>query len=78
MAIPLQQLSPAPGNQFPPVDEQLDYLQKGAAEIIRLSRLIRYTDNAGGARFSRTIAPTRPEGTAAPTKSVSSISMYAR
>jgi tyrosyl-tRNA synthetase len=41
MAIPLQQLSPAPapGNQFPPVDEQLDYLQKGAAEIIRISDL---------------------------------------
>jgi len=26
-------------NSFPPVDEQLDYLQKGAAEIIRLSDL---------------------------------------
>src|SRR6202522_3648711 len=40
MAIPVQP-SPtqAPGNQFPPVDEQLDYLQKGAAEIIRLSDL---------------------------------------
>src|ERR1700677_1557115 len=41
MAIPLQQLSPMPepNNQFPPVDEQLDYLQKGAAEIIRLPDL---------------------------------------
>src|ERR1700740_1042563 len=26
-------------SQFPPVDEQLDYLQKGAAEIIRVSDL---------------------------------------
>ena len=41
MAIPLQQLSPMPepNNQFAPVDEQLDYLQKGAAEIIRLPDL---------------------------------------
>jgi tyrosyl-tRNA synthetase len=41
MAIPLQQPSPtqATPNQFPPVDEQLDYLQKGAAEIIRLPDL---------------------------------------
>jgi hypothetical protein len=41
MAIPLQQLSPtqAPPEQFPAVNEQLDYLQKGAAELIRLSDL---------------------------------------
>src|SRR6202522_483524 len=41
MAIPVQQPSPtqATPNQFPPVDEQLDYLQKGAAEIIRLPDL---------------------------------------
>ena len=40
-SISLQQLSPtqAPPIHFPPVDEQLDYLQKGAAEIIRLSDL---------------------------------------
>jgi tyrosyl-tRNA synthetase len=39
--MPFEQLSPtqvAPIH-FPPVDEQLDYLQKGAAEIIRLSDL---------------------------------------
>jgi tyrosyl-tRNA synthetase len=34
--MPLQEVSPI---HFPPVDEQLDYLQKGAAEIIRLSDL---------------------------------------
>ena len=28
-----------PENSFPPVDEQMDYLQKGAAEIIRVSDL---------------------------------------
>jgi tyrosyl-tRNA synthetase len=41
MAIPVQQPSPtqATPEQFPPVDEQLDYLQKGAAEIIRLPDL---------------------------------------
>jgi tyrosyl-tRNA synthetase len=41
MAIPLEQLSQTqgPSDHFPPVDEQLDYLQKGAAEIIRLSDL---------------------------------------
>jgi tyrosyl-tRNA synthetase len=41
MAIPLGQLSQTqgPSDHFPPVDEQLDYLQKGAAEIIRLSDL---------------------------------------
>jgi tyrosyl-tRNA synthetase len=41
MAIPVQQPSPtqATPNQFLPVDEQLDYLQKGAAEIIRLPDL---------------------------------------
>ena len=40
MAIPVQP-SPtqATPEQFPPVDEQLDYLQKGAAEIIRLPDL---------------------------------------
>src|ERR1700678_3826001 len=40
MAIPVQP-SPtqATPNQFPPVDEQLAYLQKGAAEIIRLPDL---------------------------------------
>src|SRR5271154_1553428 len=40
--MPTLILSPAmaiPPRQFPPVDEQLDYLQKGAAEIIRLSDL---------------------------------------
>jgi tyrosyl-tRNA synthetase len=39
--IPFQQLAPTqvPPIEFPPVDEQLDYLQKGAAEIIRLSDL---------------------------------------
>lgn len=41
MATPSERLSPTPAapNQFPPVDEQLDYLQKGAAEIIRLADL---------------------------------------
>ena len=41
MAIPVQQPSPTQAipNPFPPVDEQLDYLQKGAAEIIRLPDL---------------------------------------
>jgi len=34
--MPLQEVPPI---HFPPVDEQLDYLQKGAAEIIRLSDL---------------------------------------
>jgi tyrosyl-tRNA synthetase len=29
----------SPNHSFPPVDEQLDYLQKGAAEIIRVSDL---------------------------------------
>jgi tyrosyl-tRNA synthetase len=41
MATPVHQPSPtqATPQQFPPVDEQLDYLQKGAAEIIRLPDL---------------------------------------
>jgi hypothetical protein len=41
MAIPLQQLSPTqtPPGQFPHMDEQLEYVQKGAAEPIRLSGL---------------------------------------
>ena len=41
MATPVQKSSPtqATPEQFPPVDEQLDYLQKGAAEIIRLPDL---------------------------------------
>jgi len=40
MVSPTNPLGPEqPSHNFPPVDEQMDYLQKGAAEIIRVSDL---------------------------------------
>src|SRR6202453_4389206 len=67
MAIPLQQLSPMPepNNQFPPVDEQLDYLQKGAAEIIRLpdlrERLESARESGRPLRVKAGFDPTAPD-----------------
>jgi tyrosyl-tRNA synthetase len=50
---------------FPPVDEQLDYLQKGAAEIIRLSdlreRLETYRKTGQPLRVKAGFDPTAPD-----------------
>src|SRR6202789_4627827 len=50
---------------FPPVDEQLDYLQKGAAEIIRLSdlreRLEAYRKTGQPLRVKAGFDPTAPD-----------------
>jgi tyrosyl-tRNA synthetase len=54
-----------PSIQFPPVDEQLDYLQKGAAEIIRLSdlreRLESYRKTGQPLRVKAGFDPTAPD-----------------
>src|ERR1700744_2220042 len=54
-----------PSIQFPPVDEQRDYLQKGAAEIIRLSdlreRLEAYRKIGQPLRVKAGFDPTAPD-----------------
>jgi tyrosyl-tRNA synthetase len=56
---------PNPVREFAPVDEQLDYLQKGAAEIIRLADLRERLDSARKAgrplRVKAGFDPTAPD-----------------